>query len=290
MPKVTRADLLSADPGEGVPLIEALAPLATGLNEDGTPFSPDPADQTSVGNIGATNAAVTQAVTEGMASWSVATQAVATNLTLQFEVSYDGGTTWFATQMSDVGAGGAPASSVANPNGKSFEGAVPGGGTHVRARASAYTSGNPSVRVSVSPAEYEPVVSVSGGSISISNNPAIGKTASATGCLIYRNLSTGAAAVIKGSAGQLYAIQITNLGAAARHIKLYNKATAPVVGTDTPVMTLSVPAGQTLSFAAAADIGAQFPTGLGVAATTGVLDTDVTLAGANEVVVNALYA
>lgn len=82
-----------------------------------------------------------------------------------------------------------------------------------------------------------------------------------------------------------------NIAAAPRWAKFYNKATAPVVGTDVPVMTLVIPgntngAGQVLPFPT--PIGG-FPLGLAIALTANPADSDNTGIGAGEVVVNLLY-
>ena len=80
---------------------------------------------------------------------------------------------------------------------------------------------------------------------------------------------------------------ISNQNAAVLYVKFYNKATAPTVGTDTPVLTLAIPA------VSAANVeflgGIAFSLGIGVGATTGVVDADTGAPGASEVVVNALY-
>lgn len=55
--------------------------------------------------------------------------------------------------------------------------------------------------------------------------------------------ATTNATSVKASAGNLYGVHLHNSGAAAVFVKLYNKASAPVVGTDTPVTTLSLSAG-----------------------------------------------
>lgn len=80
---------------------------------------------------------------------------------------------------------------------------------------------------------------------------------------------------------------IANLTTATRYVKLYDKATAPTVGTDVPKWTLPIPAG------AAANMqftdGLEFVLGLGLALTTGVADNDSGAVGANEVVVNLAF-
>lgn len=99
--------------------------------------------------------------------------------------------------------------------------------------------------------------------------------------------STNATSV-KGSAGQVYGWYLFNANAATRYLKLYNKASAPTVGTDTPVLTIPIPGGS------AANVeftnGIPFATGIALALTTGVADSDTGAVAANEIVVNLLYA
>jgi hypothetical protein len=47
--------------------------------------------------------------------------------------------------------------------------------------------------------------------------------------------------VVKASAGLVYAIQVFNINAAARYLKVYDKATAPT-SADTPVKRILIPA------------------------------------------------
>lgn len=98
--------------------------------------------------------------------------------------------------------------------------------------------------------------------------------------------STNATSV-KGSAGQVYTILVTNTNAAVRYLKLYDKATAPTVGTDVPKWTIPIP-GNTAGAGVAIDIsnGLAFAVGIGLALTTGVADADTGAVAANEIVVN----
>ena len=108
------------------------------------------------------------------------------------------------------------------------------------------------------------------------------------GYTIYRNLDTGSTgANIKASAGQVFGYYIYNNATSVRFVKFYNKATAPTVGTDTPVITLGIPA----SSAANVDFanGIAFATGIGIGATTGVADNNTTAPSSNDVVVNIYY-
>lgn len=92
--------------------------------------------------------------------------------------------------------------------------------------------------------------------------------------------ATTNAALIKSSAGCLYELSIANPTATAAYVKLYNKATAPVPGTDIPILTIAIPAGaeKILEFGA---LGKRFATGLGIAVTAAAAatDTGVTVAG-----------
>ena len=109
-----------------------------------------------------------------------------------------------------------------------------------------------------------------------------------SGMSIYRNLDvdeSGDSAV--GAATTLYGYYVYNNNAATIYLKLYNKATAPTVGTDTPVMTIPIPT------KGAANVeftnGITFGTGLGVGATTGVADADTGAPDANDVIINLFY-
>lgn len=62
----------------------------------------------------------------------------------------------------------------------------------------------------------------------------------ATGFSLSSAATTNATLVSSGAT--LYGLVATNTGAAVAFVKVYDKATAPTVGTDVPVLTLSVPA------------------------------------------------
>ena len=55
--------------------------------------------------------------------------------------------------------------------------------------------------------------------------------------------ATTNATSVKTSGGTIYNIVASNTGAAAAYLKIYNKASAPTVGTDIPVHTCVIPAG-----------------------------------------------
>ena len=108
------------------------------------------------------------------------------------------------------------------------------------------------------------------------------------GLSIYRNINLVASGVnIKSSAGQIYGWFLFNNAATVRYVKLYNKASNPSVGADTPIMTIPLPpgAGANVNFTS----GIVFSHGIGIGATTGVTDGDAGAPAANEVIVNIIY-
>lgn len=103
--------------------------------------------------------------------------------------------------------------------------------------------------------------------------------------------ATTNATSVKGSAGQVYMITASSVNAAARYLKLYNKATAPTVGTDTPVHTFIIP-GNTAGAGTNIPVpscGLEFTTGIAFALTTEATDAGTTAVAANEIVVNLAY-
>jgi hypothetical protein len=89
---------------------------------------------------------------------------------------------------------------------------------------------------------------------------------------------------VKASGGQVYGYEIYNTNAAVRYVKLFNKASAPTLGTDTPVRTIGVPPGGRAFFHSST--GIQFTNGISLAATTGIADTDATAIGASDLVID----
>jgi len=91
----------------------------------------------------------------------------------------------------------------------------------------------------------------------------------------------------KASAGQVYGWYLSNENAATRFFKVYDKASAPTIGTDVPVLTIPIPGG------AAANVefnnGIEFTLGIGYGLTTGVADADVAAVAADEIVINLLF-
>lgn len=99
--------------------------------------------------------------------------------------------------------------------------------------------------------------------------------------------ATTNATSVKATAGNIYTITLSNNGAAAAYFKLYNKATAPTVGTDTPVDVIPIPASGFVTVDSAR--GIRFATGIGFAITNLIADSDTTAVAAGQVKVHISY-
>jgi hypothetical protein len=84
--------------------------------------------------------------------------------------------------------------------------------------------------------------------------------------------STNAAA-IKTSNGSLFEITLSNPTATQAFVKIYNKASAPTVGTDTPIMTIPVPAGAFVNVQFGSQ-GKRLTAGIAIAVTAAAAKTD----------------
>lgn len=110
--------------------------------------------------------------------------------------------------------------------------------------------------------------------------------APATPLIINSAATTNGQLVLTGTSG-LQALFASNTGAGAAYVKLYNKATAPTVGTDTPAMIITVPAA-VAGVPGEKEItpgfnGYRFALGLGLAITGGAADSDTTAVAAGQV-------
>lgn len=164
----------------------------------------------------------------------------------------------------------------------------------LRVRLNAVTSGNLFTIISASTAMAEVAPGIGAHSVTVSNSPAVTVTSGAitntpanpTNYNLVSAASTNAAN-IKNAAGNLYEITVSNVTATAAFIKLYNKASAPTVGTDVPILTIPATAGATVPINFGA-LGKRFTAGISIAITAAAAatDTGVTVAG---IQVNASY-
>ena len=114
--------------------------------------------------------------------------------------------------------------------------------------------------------------------------PAAATTTAAT----LNSAATTNATSVKATAGNLYSVTASNINAAARYLKLYNKASAPTVGTDVPVLTIPIPATGVVNIAFGTQ-GFRFSAGIAFALTTGNADSDTAAVAASEIKVMLAY-
>lgn len=106
---------------------------------------------------------------------------------------------------------------------------------------------------------------------------------------VYRNLSlVNTGQVIQARPCELAGYELYNAASAARYVKVYDKATAPDA-TDTPILTVVVPASSRAALYFSDHDGPRTKLGLGVRATTGLADSDNGAPLANEVIAHVYY-
>jgi hypothetical protein len=149
------------------------------------------------------------------------------------------------------------------------------------------SSDNTEVGVSAQPLRIDPVgttaqpVTQSAPPWSVTVSPA-----TTGGTSDYHAVAAGSTnlGVVKASAGQLFGWNIFNNAAYPIYVKLFNKASNPLLGTDVPVRTIGVQAGTQFSYFNA--IGMAFATGIALAITKLIADADTTAILANDCVVD----
>ena len=148
---------------------------------------------------------------------------------------------------------------------------------YLRVRATAFTSGTQVWTLQPVAFQSDPTpASQVSGTQPVSATPATPMAS------LVNSAATTNSTLVKNAAGTLYGMVISNTGAAAAFVKLYNLATAPVVGTSAVVLTIPVPAGGTVSINWG-PLGMRFGTGIGLAITNLAPDADTTAVALGQV-------
>jgi hypothetical protein len=221
---------------------------------------------------------------DDMASFSVTAQAAgATNVQVQC-LTASGWVAQFVSYFNGQGSGAGQTLAFGTSSNPSFgNGSVVGSQIRV-----VFTSGSVSnIMLRLSSAPIAPIVGFYPVSTVTTSGTTTNTPATPTSLTVNSAATTNATSV-KGSAGTLYGVSVSNTGAAAAFVKFYNKATAPTVGTDVPVITLSIPASGTVS-PYLGDLGYRFATGIALAITNLAADSDTTAVAANQVKVIGSY-
>lgn len=87
----------------------------------------------------------------------------------------------------------------------------------------------------------------------------------------------------KGSAGNVFRVMGNNVKASVVYLKIYNKATAPTVGTDTPVITIPLAASARFNEPIADALGFYLGTGIAYGFTTDAADNGTTALSAGDI-------
>jgi len=126
-----------------------------------------------------------------------------------------------------------------------------------------------------------------GGAVSTSNPLPITPVGPTTASRIPSSAATVNATSAKGTAGNLFQVNGYNSSATVTYLKFYNKATAPTVGTDTPVLTLALPPTAAFTYDL---LGFVFATGIAYGLTTDAADAGTTAVAAGAILgLNVVY-
>ena len=88
---------------------------------------------------------------------------------------------------------------------------------------------------------------------------------------------------VKTTSADLYRVGGYNAAASLRYLKIYNKSSAPAVGTDIPVLTIPLEPSKAFSLALGGTGGIYLSAGLAYAITTGAADNDTGALTAGDV-------
>lgn len=208
------------------------------------------------------------------------------NFTGNFEASDDGGTTWYPVQATQVNSN-TVATSHATANATQAYELSCHAFTNVRVRANPFTSaGTHTVRITGTSMAVEPtpVASLAAGTAVSATVTALPNGTAHT----LTSAATTNATSIKATAGNVFEIAIDNMSAAPKFVKLYNKASAPTVGTDVPILTLEVAANSSRSLEFG-NLGKRFATGIAMAITGAQAVADTTAVAAGDVHTSLTY-
>lgn len=190
-----------------------------------------------------------------------------------FEASIDNGTTWFTVQAarSNANTVETTSGSLSAAPAYSWEISV-NGYTHVRVRATAWTSGTQVWRFIPGLDAVDPTPAVASHAVTVTSGAITSTPATGTNYGLVTAATTNGASV-KSTSGALFEATISNNTAAPIYVKLYNKTSAPTVGTDVPIVTFPVTNGTAVSHQFGA-VGKRFSSGIAIAVTAAAAATD----------------
>ncbi|OJU87782.1 hypothetical protein BGO17_02240 [Candidatus Saccharibacteria bacterium 49-20] len=124
------------------------------------------------------------------------------------------------------------------------------------------------------PAAQSHAVTLSGSSNAVNNTPVVGINTNLAGVV---TAATTNAILVKTGSTALYELTLSNVTATPAFFKVYNKSSAPTVGTDVPMATFPIPANTTVVYEFG-PVGKRFTTGFAVSVTGAAAANDATAA------------
>ena len=250
---------------------------------------------TAIGALSATGFSATGQNTAGFGKLLL-TVTTGNTSTIAWQGSNDAGVTWeplIATRLDSTAVAGV-SSFTSFTTGQIFE--VPCAHALIRLYCSSYTSqvtfswcfkvAGPSRLVVDQGAANAAATWPTSAVIKTSYTGGIPSLGTINGVINSVNTTNGTS--IKTTGGQVYSIDLSNNAATWAYFRLYNKASAPTVGTD-PVLAeygIGPGASRTISFS---DLGLLFATGIAYSITAGAATNDTTALAANNTVVGTIH-
>ena len=217
------------------------------------------------------------------------------NCAFEGSLEATGDTNWFAIQAARTNSNTIEiaTSNLSAQPGYAWEMSV-NGLKRVRVRCLTRASGTQSWRFVLGTYATEPIPAaqvsatqpVSGTVTATVTAGTVNPVVPATPYFVNSAATTNGALILTGTSN-VSSFYATNEGASVAYVKLYNKATAPTVGTDVPEMIIPIPAAaSSVPGVANPNIGFhgfRFALGLGIAITRNAVFSDTTAVGAGEV-------
>ena len=252
------------------------------------------------GDITAIQATIGTPVAGGTVAWDVSRASnimifctgtfSGVNCTFEWSLQDTGDTNWFAVQAvrSNANTIELVTGALSAQPAYAWEASV-NALKRFRVRATARTSGTQSWRFVQWTYATEPIPAAQASAtqaVSGTLTATVTPPAPTTPYFLNSAATTNWALIITGTSG-VTSFYATNEGASPAYVKLYNKATAPTVGTDVPEMIIPVPAAvggvPWVATIPIGFIGFRFALGLGIAITRNAIFSDQNAIGAGEV-------
>lgn len=162
-------------------------------------------------------------------------------------------------------------------------------GSYIRVRSSAYTSGTSAVQAVTTTAMAQPQISLGSAAVTVASTTIAAPLATIAGLTVAKinSAATTNATSTKTSQARLLGWSLTNTSAATKYVRFYNKASAPTVGTDSPLFIVAIPPTENVSHSNTQPI--TFAAGLAYAVTGAGTDLDATAVAVGDVIGSFYY-